>query len=230
MSFDICIKTNSDVAKTLLRYLVAAYVMGATNDLADARGVLLPDRFEPLPDLGFDYLPFVPDAKHVADVFVTSMYAVVLVRVFISKYKNELFCLFIEMHICLMLLRSATVAMTTLPTPSMTCARRLQEKPGLVFLDPAVHFLKPGGMSSWCHDMLFSGHGMLYVIAALFLHDAGGYIVFPLIGWTLALVGTLCLIMSRMHYTVDVAIAIIIAYFVYLRSRREIVHLVDTER
>jgi hypothetical protein len=107
----------------------------------------------------------------------------------------------------------------------------LAEKPGYVFMQPVWNFLRPHGMSSWCHDMLFSGHSMFYIIAALFLHDAGYHCLFWLAGWAMAATGILALICSRMHYSVDVAIAIIIAVLVYLHSRRHLVWLLaDTAR
>ena len=35
-----------ELIKTLIRYALAGYVTGITNDLADARGTLIPDKYQ----------------------------------------------------------------------------------------------------------------------------------------------------------------------------------------
>ena len=58
------------LAKTALRYGLIMYLMGVANDLADARGTLLGDAYAPLPDIGFDYIPQVPELALVPDNLV----------------------------------------------------------------------------------------------------------------------------------------------------------------
>jgi hypothetical protein len=58
--------------------------MAMTNDLADARGALLPDKFQPLPDLGFDFVPQIPELARLVDPLLTALYAAVLLRIALS--------------------------------------------------------------------------------------------------------------------------------------------------
>jgi hypothetical protein len=208
--------------KTVLRYLVTTYVMAMTNDLADARGALLPDKFQPLPDLGFDFVPQIPELARLVDPLLTALYAAVLLRIALSPTnRRELACAFVEMHMSLMLLRCLTVTLTTLPSPVTRCTYALKQKPALLFLEPLYHMVRPDGMLSWCHDMVFSGHTMFYTIAALFLHDARGHWAFRFWAYATLLGGVFCLIAARIHYSVDIGIALIIAVLFYLNNRHE---------
>ena len=94
---------NVALAKTLLRYGTAAYVMGVTNDLADARGTLLPDGYAPLPDLGFDYIPFMPGESFSsillsplslssAALFILSSSSLLLNYLFLFLLVDDVFC------------------------------------------------------------------------------------------------------------------------------------------
>ena len=78
-------------------------------------------------------------------------------------------------------------------------------------------------MSSWCHDLLFSGHTVFFTMAALFLHDSGGHWAWRVCGWIGASIGYFVILASRVHYSVDVTIAIIITSLVYLQWRVDIV-------
>jgi hypothetical protein len=221
-------RTGDEVAlvKTLLRYVLVLYVMGVTNDLADGRGTLLPDSYAPLPDIFFDFIPNWQGVGWIPDKMVSFAYMLVLGRILTAQANRlRLGMAFVELHTCLLLLRCVTVALTIFPAPTLKCAYKMPSKPSYFLIEPILRMLRPDGMSSWCHDMLFSGHAMLFVLAALFLSQSSGSKFWRYIGWVLAIPGIFLLLAARVHYSVDIAVAIIITTLVFEQWKAEIAAL-----
>lgn len=170
------------------------------NELADARGTLIPEQFRPLPDLGFDFIPHVAGTVWVSDLLLKLLFAVTFLRVFMSQHRKRLACAFIEIHTCLMLLRSLTVPLTTFPASQPLCSYKLATKPEHFLIEPLKRMMQPDGMSSWCHDFLFSGHTIVFTIGGLFLNDSRGTLWWRAIGWFLSAAGVITLIMARYTY------------------------------
>ncbi len=214
-------KTLRDVAFAAVRYVLTIYVMALMNDLADARGTLLPANAAILPDIGHDFVPFWPDLGWLADLMLVSLYLLVLACSCLLPRRFELICAFVDMHVLLMLFRCMTVSLTTLPAPVQRCDIMLKSKPLPLFINPLVRIFSAGGMRAWCHDMVFSGHSIVYTLASLFLWDANVALL-RLAGILMSCVGVLCLIASRLHYSLDIFLAAMITALVYLQFRSEL--------
>lgn len=213
---------GEDVAllKTFLRYLLCLYVMCITNSIADERGVLLGDHFTPLPDLGADMIPFF-DLVWLADSLSHAACGIVALRCYCHVNAKRLGITFLDLHTVLVLLRCTTLPLTVLPAPRFVCSYRLEMRPAHFLLEPVVRMLRPGGMSSWCHDMLFSGHGMLYMLTALFLNESDT-VWWRLVGWSLCFTGFFALLAARVHYTVDLWLSCVLSTLVFQLWKNEV--------
>ena len=223
-------KLNQELLYTALKYIFAAYIMGVANELADVRGSLVSERVPPLPDVGFDIVPYFPSVLWIPDLLNKLALLLVIVRVLCSQRRRKLACVFMEIHITLMLLRCVCLPLTTFPASNPKCYNRLDARPHSIFIQPAFRILQPNGLSSCCHDLLFSGHAVVSVISALFIHDAGGAVWWRVAAWIGCVFGCLIIVATRIHYTADIVVAIIISYLVYLQWRGEVVHLFQPSR
>lgn len=127
----------------------------------------------------------------------------------------------------LALLRTFTVFSTQLPDSAEKCKTLTPSTTALSALDYYLVFEKAMGMmipvgSVTCGDMIFSGHSVLMMLCALTWHTY--YKVIPgalsinkvkVVIWILAGAGMLLVILSRMHYTLDVLLAIYLALTVW---------------
>jgi hypothetical protein len=215
-------KTLRDVAFAAMRYVLTIYVMALMNDLADARGTLLSANAVILPDIGHDFVPFWPDLGWLADLMLVLLYLLVLANSCLLPRRFELICAFIDMHVLLMLFRCMTVSLTTLPSPVQRCDIMLKTKPLPLFINPLVHIFSAGGMQAWCHDLVFSGHSIVYTLAPLFLFDANVHALLRLAGFLMSSVGIMSLLASRLHYSLDIFLAALITALVYLQFRSEL--------
>lgn len=225
-------KTLSDALSSALRYVFALYVMALFNDMTEVRGQLLPEDAGILPDVMFDLLPYTPELGKCIDLVLICLYATVVAWSATFERRFDLICAFVDMHVLMILLRCLTVNATTLPPSLPDCARIRHPniKPYPLFINPLLRFA-PGGMSMGCHDLIFSGHTVIYTLASLFMHDvARDYRVLRFATHLLSLTGVVCLLASKMHYSIDVVVAVIIMFLVYLQWRPTVLALVNEER
>jgi hypothetical protein len=226
-------KTLSDALSSALRYVFALYVMALANDMSEVRGALLPEDAGVLPDVMFDLLPYTPELGKCIDMILIGLYAVVVAWSATFERRFDLICAFVDMHVLMILLRCLTVNATTLPASLPDCARQFvarNVKPYPLFINPLLRFA-PGGMSMGCHDLIFSGHTVVYTLASLFMYDvARDYRLLRLATHLLSLTGVVCLLASKMHYSIDVVVAVIIMFLVYLQWRPTVLALVNEER
>ncbi|MBT9555300.1 MAG: hypothetical protein IV100_04680 [Myxococcales bacterium] len=70
-----------------------------------------------------------------------------------------------------------------------------------------------------------------YTLASLFMHDtAQGRLILRFSIYALTLAGVVCLLASKMHYTIDVLVAVVIMVLVYLQWRPTVLAFVNEER
>ena len=118
------------------------------------------------------------------------------------------------------LLRSSMVFMTSLPDPRPSCER----VDGAILTTFQAH--RCGGIFVvyFLHsslDCLFSGHSFLFVTMGLYWWRVNSW--FGKLMALGAVMGIYLVVANRAHYTVDVIIAVYMAFFVdyYVRTKRE---------
>jgi hypothetical protein len=163
-------------------------------------------------------------ADSIAMLFVASVLGCVVVRARGFVLLRH-FCSLLSIAY---LLRSITLPLTSLPDPSDACQGA----------DP-----EPSGIGvSMCNGLIFSGHTSLLIVSSFVLLDAADFfmvqqddksprcrrfLVVSMVS-TACTVGVLGLLYARMHYTIDVVIAILvcfplcIAYYHRIRSAKRI--------
>ena len=62
-----------------------------------------------------------------------------------------------------------------------------------------------------CGDYMFSGHAATYVLISLFFTEFSGYIIEKILIWIISCIGILLLIITRIHYSVDVFIGFFVS-------------------
>ncbi|KAI8874207.1 hypothetical protein GQ42DRAFT_115748, partial [Ramicandelaber brevisporus] len=165
---------------------------------------------EALPDVFFDFLPEITIIE-LTDVFDFVMLIPTVIWILLSPAPLFLLVHGLAAWGVTNIMRTATVAITSLPDPRPGC----EFVEGNVFTTFLLHR---------CGDCIFSGHTIIFVVTALvwttyppFLHrhipGLLGLLVrfgLPLIMWLLCIAAALIVLANRAHYTVDVMLAFFI--------------------
>jgi hypothetical protein len=222
--------TLRDVGFGAVRYVAAVYAMSRAGHMADARGPLLENPVAVLPDVGHDLVPFHPELAIAPDVILTLQCLGLLAFCAGFKRRNDLVLAFVDMHVVMMALRSMCVAITVLPTCVHSC--RLRHELGHARASESLsEWLQNGGMASNCHDLVFSGHTIVYTLMFLLFVDASGApLLVRLLNFALSLAGVFTLLSSRLHYSLDIFVAVAMTALLYLQWRPSVVeHLRDRD-
>jgi NhaP-type Na+/H+ or K+/H+ antiporter len=111
----------------------------------------------------------------------------------------------------LYIIRAITISVTTLPPPNPNC----QPKYARDAVSYAEYAMGQIIGDFTCTDLIFSGHTLTLMIAALTIDWYFSYRFMVPLFYLLAVVGTLTIVASRMHYTVDVVLSWILCFVVY---------------
>lgn len=214
-------RTPNDVLRSLAHLVVALYLMALANDVADYRGFLLPPDAAILPDVAHSVLPLVHAGAQFSDLMTLLMYFAAIAIVSTKVEACALLCEYFDLHAPLALLRSVMVPLTTLPSPVPGCRDR-GERVSLSLLGPLTRVLMPTILTSWCHDLIYSGHTVVYTLTLLFVYDLNVHLALPIIIWTCAVAGCIALLSARVHYAVDGALSIAFTTLMYGRRRLHI--------
>jgi lysylphosphatidylglycerol synthetase-like protein (DUF2156 family) len=197
----------------LFRYLVALYFVALFNDIADQRAQNLPRNSVILPDLLHDLLSPDEDAKYLCDFITLLLYFCFLAVISTKKRWLHFLCEFIALHTVLLVLRCFLVAITTLPSPVQSC--NMHKPAEFSLLNPIKRLLLPSVLSSWCNDLIYSGHTVIYVLVSLFVIDLSENSFVVAFVCILSAVGVGGLLVARLHYSVDIFLAAIITFLLY---------------
>lgn len=190
-------------------YLFSLYIMSVTVVLA---GMRYPREGGELPDLGFAVLPAMHN-EQIPNHFLTLCLVISIIRFLFHKKGLTIIRRFMTIHAITALLRCVTLVATSYPDPSAVCR---DYKPA----DNPTKFWKTtvvNNLSMTCGDLMPSGHTLFFIILALIWQrycSLGQKCVF----WVLSMLGTISLVVTRLHYTNDVLIAIyvaITAFYIY---------------
>jgi len=191
-----------------------------TNNVDDVVGTSVHCLQRPLPDIGFDHIAYREELHWAPDSILNALFALVLLRIAITPpHRRALIVTFLELSSALLILRALTVTLTTMPTPQGHCPYHVPLQPAHFLADPAIRFMGPG-LSTWCHDLMFSGHASLFTLCASFVAESRTY-AWRTGAWILWAFGIYTIIATRMHYTLDVWIACLISALLFqFRKRR----------
>ena len=183
-----------------------------------------------LPDIGHDLLPQIStiigwDAHVMCDNLLR--FTVALTFGFIHRHaeRSKILRRFFVVYGSVLALRSCTLLMTALPDPYFLCAA--SAKGSLrwsaiswhaVLVDVFALFGPSEKNSMTCGDLIFSGHTVLFVLCALTWHTyyrcTRGVNPAKLLIWMVSVLGTVLLLVTRMHWTIDIALA----YYITITS------------
>ena len=191
-----------------------------------------------LPDLGHDFVAFVMkrltgqeyiEMFEIPDYFVSIMGTVLVFFVFIHPRRfmilRRLFFVFSVLNV----LRSLTVSMTSLPDASPKCAAQFdnstyKNRPVDVALVKSLQrafllVIQPGQHVT-CGDMVFSGHCTFITLCACVFHQycrdglygigKTGSMIIRGIVFSAWFVGVFSIVGTKLHYSIDVFLAILI--------------------
>lgn len=188
---------------TLVFYLFSLLFMSMIVVVA---GLRFPKNSTPLPDLGFEVLP-ATQSEHAPNNILLICIISSVIRFLFHRKGLTIIRRFMAIHAITALLRCATLVTTSYPDPSQVC-RNYQPAD-----TPAV-FLKSTMVNNLalvtCGDLMPSGHTLTFIILALMWHKYTNFVE-KCIFWVVALAGCLSLIITRLHYTNDVLIAMYVA-------------------
>lgn len=178
-----------------------------------------------LPDIGHDVLPDLTAtlgglrAHTICDNLLRA--TAVFTFLFIACHPQRVTILkrFCMIYGTIMFLRTFTLLMTALPDPYYLCATHTDVLhtwttiPWLSVFNDVFALLGPNAArnSVTCGDLVFSGHSVLFVLCALVIHTY--YKTMQSLNpikiwmWIVSVVGTILLLLTRMHWTLDIALA-----------------------
>jgi len=183
-------------------YLFSLYIMSVTVVVA---GMRYPRQGGELPDLGFAVLPALHREHYPNKILMICLFCS-LVRFLFHRKGITLMRRFMTIHAITALLRCVTLVATSYPDPSFVCRDYQPADNPTIFWKTTVY----NNLSMTCGDLMPSGHTLFFIILALIWQRYCNFAE-KCVYWVLSLAGCLSLIVTRLHYTNDVLIAIYVA-------------------
>jgi len=191
--------------------LFTAYV----QQLSDARWVATrPASSPPLEDL-FNHLPNLVAQTKVVDLLLQILLALTVIALFVLPsswtHRAVAFRRLFWVAGILYLYRALTLTVTTLPTTLGDCTPLITTgKPFFTVL--WIAFQQVIGTTHSCTDLIFSGHTMIFMTCAIQFRIYSPYRLVSYYAYLHAGIGILLVILTHMHYSVDVILGIFITY------------------
>jgi len=194
--------TFQRVGASLLFYLFCLYIMSVTVVVA---GLRYPRQGGELPDLGFYILPALNKGKYPDYILIICMLVSAL-RFLFHRKGVTIVRRFMVIHGITALLRCVTLVATSYPDPSFACRDFTPaDNPTLFWKTTVVN-----NLDYTCGDLMPSGHTLFFIILALAWQRYCNFVEKCLF-WILSIAGCLSLIVTRLHYSNDVLIAIYVS-------------------
>ena len=167
-----------------------------------------------LPDLIHEAIPFIPAISVVNFMIVIGMITLFTFLLWPPKLRHlSILKRSFLIYSYSMLLRDITMTLTSLPDPSPLCPKDWDSTPEVTFKKVLGNLF--GGLT--CGDLIFSGHTLGLLLPTLIIQRYfGGWIVKVM--WANTLLGSILVILSRLHYGVDVALTFFVVptiWFMY---------------
>ena len=81
--------------------------------------------------------------------------------------------------------------------------------------DPAKKCLRPDPKGGTCGDLIFSGHAVGFLLAALVIHEYAPFWWMATTAWTTTAAGLILVVASKLHYTRDVLLAVLVTLSIF---------------
>ncbi|KAF9914274.1 hypothetical protein BX616_008616 [Lobosporangium transversale] len=209
---------NSELGRAffgLIYFVVICIGMAFCNQFSDHRWVTTNYREIYLEDRGFDIFPAQKDITP-ANVFVMTsvIFTLVGVALICPTWTARIIAIRRVFWVVgtLSILRALTLSVTTMPTPKVDCVPATKRGFGPM-LWIALQMI-PGTVQA-CTDDIFSGHTVFMVTCAIQwrLYCRNRWITY--FTYIYITVGLYFVVATRLHYTVDVVLAVFITYAVW---------------
>ncbi|KAF8943432.1 hypothetical protein BGZ47_005431 [Haplosporangium gracile] len=206
---------NSEVGRlvcSLVFFAVVCIGMAFCNQFSDHRFVKTNYTDIYLQDRGFDIFPAQQDITPANTFVMTSIvFTLIGIAILCPSWQTRIIVLRRVFWVvgALSVLRATTLSVTTMPTPKVGCKPATATAFGEMFLI-ALQMI-PGTVQA-CTDDIFSGHTVFMVTCAIQwrLYMRNSWIKY--VSFIYITVGLYFVIATRLHYTVDVVLAIFITY------------------
>ncbi|CAK4698938.1 unnamed protein product [Aphanomyces euteiches] len=214
-------------AASLVYFELATFCMCYSNSLAWFRN---PKNLLPLPDLGHDILPLWKDvtvydkvypheAHKIPDIVMGILIGSTAIFAMIHPLRWKIIQRFFIIYGSLCIMRSVTVICTSLPDSAEKCrqmtplgnlqsgAHGWEDITMRAVLVRSLKLLVPIGEVT-CGDMVFSGHSMLMTWHTYYKWVPGSINYMKVSIWLITIFGLVTIVWVRMHYTLDVVLAL----------------------
>ncbi|KAG0207307.1 hypothetical protein BGX33_006913 [Mortierella sp. NVP41] len=211
--WDRCI--NSEIGRlvcSLVFFAVVCIGMAFCNQFSDHRFVKTNYTNIYLEDRGFDIFPAQQDITPANTFVMTSVvFTLIAIAILCPSWQTRIIVLRRVFWVvgALSVLRATTLSVTTMPTPKVGCKPATATGFGEMFWI-ALQMI-PGTVQA-CTDDIFSGHTVFMVTCAIQwrLYIRNSWIKY--VSFIYITVGLYFVIATRLHYTVDVVLAVFITY------------------
>jgi shingomyelin synthase len=194
-------------------------------------------KIDVLPDLFFDVFESIDTlfgipVHRCIDFILSSMNIGTITFIILQKNRAVIARRLMAIYGILLFLRGCTVLLTSLPDPYPMCRELAPGTQALMSLDPytivdnALLMYGPNDKrhSMTCGDMIFSGHSVLFVLSALVWHRyyPERKFINPVKSCVsiLSALGCTLLIAARVHYTIDVVVAVYLTITIWASYHR----------
>jgi hypothetical protein len=213
--------------KTIIIILSSTYYMSLMDALAWYRMPRNEYEMNPiLPDIGFTLIPYNCPLESPDNIQTYILKISIMFNVVCAIYsKNGLFviqrCIHLTSIACI--LKGSIECLTSYPNPNPVCSSLLEDKQTLLEIAKRVMGTIP---SHSCGNLMFSGHASSLTLFLLvegkynIIRNAnkGCFRLLLIMRIIKTLMGYYSIIACRSHYTTDIAIGIMITWFIFIVS------------
>ena len=171
------------------------------------------EKVEPLDDILFDVIPEWKNVEWILEIWTDVGAFITLLCMLKVKEKDRFLQHGFITGGIVYLMRGSAVLVTPLPNPNTNCTSNLD--PDLPTVVTAlIVTLK---IQRCCHDIFFSGHTMILIVSAslLWTYGIASYKIRKVVIFLYVISGLYLLISTRIHYTIDILIAVYITFLVF---------------
>jgi len=212
----LCLQTESSrLLLSLLFVLSSGLFTAYVQQLSDARWVATrPPSDPPLQDL-FNHLPNLSAEQQVVDVLLNVLLVFTLLcAILFPPTWTAVAVVYRRMFWVtgmLYLYRALTLTVTTLPTTMLDCVPLVTTgESAMRIFSLAVQQMM--GTAHTCSDLIYSGHTMIFTMCAIQFRVYSPYRWLSYYAYCHAAVGISLIVLTHMHYSVDVLLGLFITY------------------